>query len=32
MNYVAQAGELADAKTEHEWLKAAPSHGYYRSL
>jgi putative transposase len=26
INYNAQAGQLADAKTEHDWLKAAPSH------
>src|SRR3981189_2343815 len=32
MNYVAQAGELADAKTEHEWLKAAPSHVLQQTL
>lgn len=25
MNYVPQAAELADAKREHEWLRAAPS-------
>jgi len=32
MNYLAQAGELADAKTEHEWLKAAPSHVLQQTL
>ena len=26
INYNEQAGQLADAKTEHDWLKAAPSH------
>ncbi|GAA4882582.1 RNA-guided endonuclease TnpB family protein [Saccharopolyspora cebuensis] len=26
MNYNEQAGQLADAKTEHAWLKTAPSH------
>ncbi|MCP2320467.1 putative transposase [Nocardia amikacinitolerans] len=26
INYNEQAGQLADAKTEHEWLKGAPSH------
>lgn len=32
MNYVPQAAELADAKTEHEWLKAAPSHILQQTL
>jgi len=32
MNYVAQASELADAKTGHEWLKAAPSHVLQQTL
>ncbi|MEV0340927.1 transposase [Nocardia sp. NPDC050713] len=26
IDYNEQAGQLADAKTEHQWLKAAPSH------
>ncbi|MFG2890155.1 RNA-guided endonuclease InsQ/TnpB family protein [Streptomyces sp. NPDC048248] len=32
MNYVPQAAELADAKREHEWLKAAPSHVLQQAL
>lgn len=32
MNYVAQAAELADAKTEHDWLKTAPSHVLQQTL
>lgn len=32
INYVAQAGQLADAKTEHEWLSAAPSHVLQQTL
>lgn len=32
MNYNEQAGQLADAKTEHEWLKAAPSHVLQQTL
>lgn len=32
MNYVAQAAELADAKRDHEWLKAAPSHVLQQTL
>lgn len=32
MNYVAQAAELADAKREHEWLRAAPSHILQQTL
>ncbi|MET7661973.1 transposase [Streptomyces sp. NPDC005463] len=32
MNYVPQAGELADAKREHGWLKAAPSHVLQQTL
>jgi putative transposase len=32
MGYVAQAGELAGAKTEHEWLRAAPSHVLQQTL
>lgn len=32
INYVAQAAELADAKTEHEWLRAAPSHVLQQTL
>ncbi|MDW6058135.1 transposase [Streptomyces sp. FXJ1.4098] len=32
MNYVPQAAELADAKREHEWLKAAPSHALQQTL
>src|SRR4051812_22509294 len=32
MNYVPQAAELADAKREHEWLKAAPSHILQQAL
>ncbi|WP_226351918.1 transposase [Pseudonocardia sp. ICBG601] len=32
MNYEPQAGELVDAKKEHEWLKAAPSHILQQTL
>ncbi|MEU1407939.1 transposase [Streptomyces sp. NPDC005728] len=32
MNYVPQAAELAAAKREHEWLKAAPSHVLQQTL
>lgn len=32
MNYNEQAGQLADAKREHEWLKAAPSHVLQQTL
>jgi putative transposase len=32
MNYVPQAAELADAKREHEWLKAAPGHALQQTL
>lgn len=32
MNYVPQAAELADAKKEHVWLKAAPSHVLQQTL
>jgi len=32
MNYIPQAAELADAKREHEWLKAAPSHILQQTL
>ncbi|MEV6240257.1 transposase [Lentzea sp. NPDC051838] len=32
INYRQQAGELADAKNEHEWLKAAPSHVLQQTL
>ncbi|MFF3889332.1 RNA-guided endonuclease InsQ/TnpB family protein [Streptomyces sp. NPDC001914] len=32
MNYVPQAAELADAKREHSWLKAAPSHVLQQTL
>lgn len=32
MNYTEQAGQLADAKTEHEWLKGAPSHILQQTL
>ncbi|MGW1289728.1 RNA-guided endonuclease InsQ/TnpB family protein [Streptomyces sp. NPDC001118] len=32
MNYVPQAAELADAKKEHPWLKAAPSHVLQQTL
>ncbi|WP_031486294.1 RNA-guided endonuclease InsQ/TnpB family protein [Streptomyces bicolor] len=32
MNYVPQAAELADAKREHPWLKAAPSHVLQQTL
>ncbi|RVU28193.1 transposase [Streptomyces antnestii] len=32
MNYVPQAAELADAKKEHAWLKAAPSHVLQQTL
>jgi putative transposase len=32
MNYVPQCAELADAKREHEWLKAAPSHALQQTL
>lgn len=32
MNYNEQAGQLADAKTEHTWLKAAPSHILQQTL
>lgn len=32
MNYIPQAAELADAKHEHPWLKAAPSHVLQQTL
>ncbi|MFD0005028.1 RNA-guided endonuclease InsQ/TnpB family protein [Streptomyces sp. NPDC127178] len=32
MNYVPQAAELADAKRDHAWLKAAPSHVLQQTL
>ncbi|TDD86765.1 transposase [Saccharopolyspora karakumensis] len=32
MNYNEQAGQLADAKTEHDWLKTAPSHILQQTL
>ncbi|WGD43808.1 RNA-guided endonuclease InsQ/TnpB family protein [Streptomyces cathayae] len=32
MNYVPQAAELADAKREYEWLRAAPSHVLQQTL
>ncbi|WP_240979543.1 hypothetical protein [Streptomyces sp. HNM0574] len=32
MNYVPQAAELADAKREHSWLRAAPSHVLQQTL
>ncbi|WP_275695749.1 RNA-guided endonuclease InsQ/TnpB family protein [Streptomyces noursei] len=32
MNYVPQAAELADAKKEHSWLNAAPSHVLQQTL
>ncbi|WP_251091360.1 transposase [Streptomyces sp. Caat 7-52] len=32
MNYAPQCKELADAKREHEWLKAAPSHILQQAL
>jgi len=32
MNYVPQAAELADAKREHAWLRAAPSHILQQTL
>lgn len=32
MNYHEQAGQLAEAKTEHEWLKTAPSHILQQTL
>ncbi|MFI9601390.1 RNA-guided endonuclease InsQ/TnpB family protein [Streptomyces sp. NPDC052043] len=32
MNYVPQCAELADAKCEHPWLKAAPSHALQQTL
>lgn len=32
MNYAPQCAELADAKTEHEWLKAAPGHVLQQTL
>lgn len=32
MNYHEQAGQLADAKTEHEWLTTAPSHLLQQTL
>ncbi|MEV5086262.1 helix-turn-helix domain-containing protein, partial [Streptomyces sp. NPDC056159] len=32
MNYVPQCAELADAKREHSWLKAAPSHALQQTL
>lgn len=32
MNYHEQAAQLADAKTEHEWLKQAPSHVLQQTL
>lgn len=32
MNYAPQCAELADAKSEHAWLKAAPSHALQQTL
>ncbi|MGW4046957.1 RNA-guided endonuclease InsQ/TnpB family protein [Streptomyces sp. NPDC004721] len=32
MNYAPQCAELADAKCEHPWLKAAPSHALQQTL
>lgn len=32
MNYAQQAGQLAEAKGEHGWLKAAPSHTLQQTL
>lgn len=32
MNYEPQAGEMAEAKREHEWLRAAPSHILQQTL
>lgn len=32
MNYAPQCAELAEAKTEHEWLKVAPSHVLQQTL
>ncbi|MER6605940.1 transposase [Streptomyces sp. NPDC000927] len=32
MNYAPQCAELAEAKREHEWLKAAPSHILQQTL
>ncbi|WP_063758590.1 RNA-guided endonuclease TnpB family protein [Kibdelosporangium aridum] len=32
INYVEQAGQLADAKTEHDWLKQAPAHVLQQTL
>ncbi|WP_432070360.1 RNA-guided endonuclease InsQ/TnpB family protein [Streptomyces sp. AA1529] len=32
MNYVPQVAELADAKKEHPWLRAAPSHVLQQTL
>ncbi|WUN92934.1 helix-turn-helix domain-containing protein [Streptomyces sp. NBC_00299] len=32
MNYVPQAAELAEAKRDHAWLKAAPSHVLQQTL
>ncbi|MFI9605084.1 RNA-guided endonuclease InsQ/TnpB family protein [Streptomyces sp. NPDC052043] len=32
MNYVPHCAELADAKREHPWLKAAPSHALQQTL
>ncbi|WP_369386422.1 RNA-guided endonuclease InsQ/TnpB family protein [Streptomyces sp. CG1] len=32
MNYAPQCAELADAKREHPWLKAAPSHALQQTL
>ncbi|MEV6839544.1 transposase [Streptomyces sp. NPDC051133] len=32
INYAPQCAELADAKREHEWLKAAPSHILQQTL
>jgi putative transposase len=32
MNYAQQCAELADAKREHPWLKAAPSHALQQTL
>lgn len=32
MNYVPQAAEMAEAKREHEWLRAAPSHVLQQTL
>jgi putative transposase len=32
MNYRAQAGELAEAKAEHQWLAEAPGHCLQQTL